>query len=84
MSPHPHFVIHFLSLIIRPSNKEREINHLSPARKRMKESNSPKWEQSYGDLNNIFSSNVQQTTRALPNQTVHWTTHNSKPMVKTW
>lgn len=50
----------------------------------MKESNSPKWEQPSGDsLNNLFSSNVHQTTRTLPNQTVHWTSHNSKPMFKT-
>lgn len=70
----------------RPTtNKEREINHhLSPARKRMKESNSPKWEQPTSDtLNSIFSTNTHQTSRAPPNQTVHWTTSNSKPVFKT-
>ncbi|KAG8196742.1 hypothetical protein JTE90_014476 [Oedothorax gibbosus] len=63
--------------------REREVNHhQSPARKRMKESNSPKWEHPNAHAANIFSNAVTQA-RTIPNQTVHWTTHNSKPMFKT-
>ncbi|XP_015913642.1 homeodomain-interacting protein kinase 2 isoform X2 [Parasteatoda tepidariorum] len=64
-------------------SKEREISHhLSPARKRMKESNSPKWEHSsLNTSSNMFMASSNQS-KTLPNQTIHWTSHNSKPTFK--
>ncbi|XP_035212726.1 homeodomain-interacting protein kinase 2-like isoform X2 [Stegodyphus dumicola] len=67
------------------ANKEREVSHhLSPARKRMKESYTPKclsYHSTLNSMDDIFTS-VTHPTRTLPNETIHWTSPYSKPMFK--
>ncbi|KAF8786985.1 homeodomain-interacting protein kinase 2-like isoform X1 [Argiope bruennichi] len=62
--------------------REREPDpHYSPARKRLKENN-VKFQVPMSTISGMYTNNPVSQTRPLPNQTVHWTSHNSKPTIK--
>ncbi|GFY67681.1 homeodomain-interacting protein kinase 2 [Trichonephila inaurata madagascariensis] len=62
--------------------REREPeHHYSPARKRLKESNGVRFHVPMSTLSGYISNPVVQA-KPLPNQTVHWTSHNSKNLLK--
>ncbi|GBM88826.1 Homeodomain-interacting protein kinase 2 [Araneus ventricosus] len=63
--------------------REREPDfHYSPARKRLKESNNVKFQVPMSTISGMYTNNPVSQARPLPNQTVHWTSHNSKPTLK--
>ncbi|GFU76807.1 homeodomain-interacting protein kinase 2 [Trichonephila clavipes] len=70
----------FLDNAIESREREPE-HHYSPARKRLKESNSVRFHVPMSTLSGYISNPVVQA-KPLPNQTVHWTSHNSKNLLK--